>query len=91
MLLSAPGQDTLVPEDDSTLRLEWESSAGGEEVLVARLRLPPYVFAGPGDPHWIGQRCGILECVDPNAPTVVLVCGCRARVPCSALKVASVK
>jgi hypothetical protein len=50
--------------------------------------LPDFLFVGPGDGHWIGQRCDVLGCPsgDPSTRLVRLACGCRAHVPRASLQ-----
>jgi hypothetical protein len=76
----------------SNEEVDWESPAGPVDRLVRpRLDVPAFLFTGPGDGHWIGQRCDVLECLeddfqgpedpqDPNRRLVRLACGCQARV-----------
>ena len=73
-------------DDDS--QVDWESPAGRGAPAVPRVFALPYIFEGPGDGHWIGQRCDILvEGTDgAESQAVVLSCGCRARVPRSSLR-----
>jgi hypothetical protein len=77
-----PGVGVAVLEPD------WESPAGGDEARSARLSVPPYIFDGPGDAHWIGQRCGALGtgAIDHGLAVVVFTCGCRAWVPRATLR-----
>ncbi len=73
---------------DDGVQADWESPAGREAAAFARLLPPVFVFHGPGDVHWIGQPCDVIDTpfADPETRTVVLACGCRARVPSSALR-----
>jgi hypothetical protein len=62
--------------------------AGRQEAPFARLLLPAYVYVGPGETHWIGQRCSVLDSStsDDETSLVVLTCGCRARAATSAMR-----
>jgi hypothetical protein len=74
----------------SDVVVDWESPAGPEDVAGhARSDFPALVYIGPGEAHWIGQRCEILATLPGHtgAPLVRLACGCRARVPYTALQV----
>ena len=71
--------------------VDWESPAGpldGEVRPQPRPDLPDFFFMGPGDGHWIGQRCDVLGCPsgDPSAQLVRLACGCCVQVPRASLQ-----
>jgi len=69
--------------------VDWESPAGPiEDDARPMRRLPGFIFTGPGDVHWIGQRCDVLGALpgDPSLRLVRLTCGCRVHVPRSALQ-----
>lgn len=69
--------------------VDWESPAGPSEGEVGtRPGLPDFLFMGPGDSHWIGQHCVVLESVpsDPSARLVRLACGCCVQVPRASLQ-----
>jgi hypothetical protein len=87
MLACTPIRDPIVGAPDAEFEVDWESPSGGEEPPFARACLPPYVFNGPGDAHWIGQRCALLEpgAAESDLQAVVLACGCRAQVSRSGL------
>ena len=77
------------PDTNFDGQADWESPAGRDEVPFARLQRPAYVFQGPGDDlHWIGQGCDAVDNypADGETQAIVLTCGCRARVPRSALR-----
>ncbi len=68
---------------------DWESPAGSNEAPIPRMQRPAYVFQGPAeDLHWIGQGCDAVDDypADGETQAIVLTCGCRARVPRSALR-----
>jgi hypothetical protein len=85
--LCAVVERDLVVADDA---IDWESPAGPSEIEGERprLTLPEFFFVGPGDRHWIGQRCDVLGTPpgDPSAQLVRLACGCRAEVPSAWLR-----
>jgi hypothetical protein len=68
---------------------DWESPAGPvDEGAQPRPGVPDFFFMGPGDRHWIGQRCHVLgpPPSDPSAQLVRLSCGCSAQVPRASLQ-----
>lgn len=74
---------------DAAQPIDWESPAGPVDHEVRpRPGLPNYVFIGPGDKHWIGQRCDVLGAAygNPSSQLVRLTCGCKAQVPSEALQ-----
>jgi hypothetical protein len=76
----------LVDADDG---IEWESPAGpADGGALPQPGLPDHVFMGPGDKHWIGQRCDVVGDPDgdPSTQLVRLTCGCRAHVPSASLQ-----
>jgi hypothetical protein len=80
---------TLAGPVRSSEEVDWESPAGPVDRLARpRLDVPAFLLAGPGDGHWVGQRCDVLESVvgDPNCTLVRLQCGCHARVPRGSLQ-----
>jgi hypothetical protein len=68
-------------------RIDWESPAGPDKT-VPRSSRARYVFAGPGEPHWMGQPCEVVSANGGSAQTdlVQLACGCRGWVPRSTLR-----
>jgi len=84
-------QANAVPPLEAAADVDWESPAGREEAPLARLLLPAHVYAGPGETHWIGQRCSVLDSSisDDETRLVVLTCGCRARAATSAIRPAN--
>ena len=76
----------LVGAEDA---VDWESPAGPVDGEAGpRPGLPDFFFLGPGDGHWIGQRCEVLGSLpgDPSARLVRLTCGCCAQVPRASLQ-----
>lgn len=67
--------------------IDWESPAGGVEVSCPRVDEPRFIFAGPGDVHWIGQLCDVISSANAqdDKELVIFTCGCQARVPRAAL------
>jgi hypothetical protein len=74
---------------DAADPIDWESPAGpADRAGHPGPGLPNYVFTGPGDRHWIGQRCEVLGAPygDPSTQLVRLTCGCHAQVPSASLQ-----
>jgi hypothetical protein len=60
---------------------------GGAQVShYDAVHVPPYVFIGPGEVHWIGQPCRIVRVDSTEQVVVALACGCEACVPRSTLR-----
>jgi hypothetical protein len=69
--------------------VDWESPVGPvDERVHSGSEAPVFLFTGPGEAHWIGQRCDVLETLseDPKRQLVRLACGCRAQVPLGSLQ-----
>ena len=69
--------------------VDWESPAGRtDQHARAGHDAPDYLFAGPGDAHWIGQLCAVVGALpgNPDGQLVRLACGCRAQVPRASLQ-----
>ena len=68
---------------------DWESPAGPGGDSSSGGPSSHFVFVGPGDDHWLGQRCEIVGAVqrgDAALHAVVLACGCRVSAPHTALR-----
>jgi hypothetical protein len=60
---------------------------GGAQVSrYDAVHIPPYVFIGPGEVHWIGQPCRIVRGETKELVVVALACGCEGCVPRSTLR-----
>ena len=69
--------------------VDWESPAGPvDERVKPGPGAPVFLFAGPGEAHWMGQRCAVVATLsgDPKRQLVRLACGCRAHVPLGSLQ-----
>lgn len=86
MLSTVLVRNSPVTDNIVDVTVDWESPAGGDTSPFARSGVQGYVFDGPGDAHWIGQPCGVIQSEDHESPMVVLACGCRTRTPWSSLK-----
>jgi hypothetical protein len=79
----------VVERVGTSAAVDWESPAGPvDERVQPGLDAPVFLFTGPGEAHWIGQRCDVLGtlCEDPKCKLVRLACGCRAQVPLGSLQ-----
>jgi len=91
-LIREPAAVLVDPDTNVDRQADWESPTGRDEAPFPRLQRPANVFQGPGgDLHWIGQGCVAVDIyrADGDTRAIVLTCGCRARVPRSALRPAT--
>jgi hypothetical protein len=69
------------PVTEAEASMEWEAPSGPYDAhLEPRTTLPGFIYRGYAEAHWRGQTCHVVGAAAPDERTIVMACGCRARV-----------